>query len=75
MIEPIVHIASPPVPSLFALTRDELADALASHDLPRYRADQLLRWAYAKRQRDPDRNRDQDPVPSLEVLNVHREEI
>ena len=55
MIEPITDIASPQVPSLFALTREELADALASRGLPRYRADQLLGWAYAKRERDPDR--------------------
>jgi 23S rRNA (adenine2503-C2)-methyltransferase len=50
---PATPSAAPP--SLFALTRDELADALASHDVPRYRADQVLGWVYARRQRDPGR--------------------
>jgi 23S rRNA (adenine2503-C2)-methyltransferase len=40
-----------PVPSIYGLRRDALAHALAAHDEPAYRADQLFAWVYQKHER------------------------
>jgi 23S rRNA (adenine2503-C2)-methyltransferase len=55
MIEHTLQVSPSAPPSLFALTRDELADAFVARDIPRYRADQVMGWVYSRRQRDPAR--------------------
>src|SRR5262245_48815720 len=40
-------------PSLFGLTREQLAERIAALGEPAYRADQVLTWVYRKHRRDP----------------------
>ena len=44
----------PAIPGFFGLTRERLAERLASHGVPAYRASQLFTWIYRKHQRDPE---------------------
>jgi 23S rRNA (adenine2503-C2)-methyltransferase len=48
-------------PSLFGLTRRELAARLGDHGLPSYRADQIFSWVYQKHRRSP---RDMTNLPA-----------
>jgi len=46
--------SSPQTPSFYGLSRDELADQLVTHGVPKYRAQQLFAWIYRKRLRNPE---------------------
>ena len=41
------------LPNLFGMSRVELGDHLTSRGAPRYHADQVFRWLYARRRLDP----------------------
>jgi 23S rRNA (adenine2503-C2)-methyltransferase len=58
MSEPLHSIAPARSTSFFGLTRPELADHLVALGEPRYRADQLYAWVYARGHRSPDRMTD-----------------
>ena len=45
--------APPEAPSLYGLSRDELARRMAELGQPAYRADQVLTWVYRKHEREP----------------------
>src|SRR6185503_7270315 len=42
---------SPPPPSFYGLSRHQLAEHLATHGQPTFRAQQLFSWVYRKHQR------------------------
>ncbi len=44
----------PAAPSFYGLTRERLAERLASQGVPAFRASQLFTWVYRKHQRDPE---------------------
>lgn len=47
-------LVPPPLPSVFGLRRDRLAELLHERGLPAYRADQIYTWLYQKHQRAPE---------------------
>ena len=48
-----LNIAISEAPSFFGLSREGLAEVLAGHGEPAYRATQLFAWVYRRHQRDP----------------------
>src|SRR5262245_21853002 len=46
-------LSSPPPPSFYGLSREQLARHLVTHGLPTFRAQQLFSWVYQKHERHP----------------------